>query len=281
MDFLAIGSLSSYVKSLEMQNKWSMKKASGDFTPKESHKNKYEIMNEAFKKSYYATKEDDKNDETLKAIQNKINQGSKLTLSEMRYLQSKDPVLYQKLRNLEHEKKSYEKELKRCKTKDDVERLKTSKVCESLSAINAVKNNPNIPQSVKLGIAAEECRRLSELNKVSAKFEKSESYHRLPTEAELRKAEHDVKKAEENERINAGKVEKAEENSKTEETKNDEDAEECESAESEADKDMTRIKAENTPEARKAKQSKVKAVYTRAFESDAAIDFNPVLNNKA
>lgn len=280
MDFLMIGSLNRYIKNIGLTQKWERKKETNDFTNDEK-KTALERKNEMFKKTYMEQKEKDDNGETLSNIRNKINAGAKLTPDEMKYLQVKDPQLYQKLKDLENEKKKYEKDLKKCKTKEDVEKLKFSKISAAISSINAVKNNPNIPESYKLEVAAFESRRLNEFDKITAKFVKSGEYDKLPTEAEKRKAEQDIKEAEaaETEKIlhnDAEETKKSENTDNEKETEKPEDSETASKAETGEkqvktdvvenapelqNKEITRSEAESTPQAKKLKHAK--AVYKK------------------
>lgn len=270
MDFLMINSVNSYVKGIDMKNRWQQKKEKADFS-EDYTLNERQRKNEMFKKSYMEQRENDNEDKTLSAINNKIAVGSKLTPDEMKYLQVKNPTLYQKLKDLEKEKKQYEEDLKKCRTKEDVDKLKMSKISSSLSAINSVKNNPNIPESKKLEIAAQEQRRLNELGEIEAKFIKSGEYAKLPTEEEKAKAEKDMREAEENLReVSADKTteEKTASKSETEpEDKKDipenQNAEEIATGTDKTDHEekLTVTEAELTPEAKKVKRAKAKAAY--------------------
>lgn len=281
MDFLMINSISNYIKSIGMQNKWQQKKKSGDFTPDETL-NEKQRLNDQFKKSYMEQKENDTTDEVLASIHTKIQMGSKLTADEMKYLQSKDPTSYQKLKSLEAEKKQYEHELKKCRTKEDVQKMKMSKVASSLTAINSVKNNPNIPDGAKLEVAMHEQTRLSAMNKITDKFVKSGEYANLPTEAERYKAEKDLKEAEEAEKIKVVKND-SDPDKKNEVDKADSDSIKNDDNEYKIDDNakpikaniknesageehtLTRVEAEQTSEAQKLKRSKAKSAYIKSI----------------
>lgn len=303
MDFSKIGSLSGYVKNMKLKTKWNHKKETNDFES-QSKKSELQRKNEAFKASYLKQREENKGDETLNKINNKIASGAELTANEMKYLQTKNPILYQKLLANEAEKKNYEKELKKCKTKDEVEKLKMSKATKALSAISAVKNNPNIPEGTKLAVAQGEMNRLQELEKIAHKFEKSSEYAKLPTDAEKRKEEADLAEAKRNEAKKlyediknncADKTEKSETEDKTESTeKVDTEENKTEVVSDEkatyektqiktdvevktADDEMTKVEAELTPEAQKLKRSRARAAYELA-EKDFAHEI--FYNNK-
>lgn len=255
MDFTSIGSLTGYVKNIKLQSKWRQKKNSGNFTPDNS-KCENRRKNEQFIQSYKEQQENNQKDETLSTIRTKINSGVKLTPDEMQYLQTKDPATYQKIKNLENEKIAYERELKRCKTKEGVQKLKLSRVTASMSAINSVKNNPNIPKGTKLAVAMEEQRKTEALNKIENKFVKSGEYAKLPDKTEVNKVEKDMQKADENERSERTENIKTifnneEEKYKTEESLINDDK-------------ITKFEAEQTQEAKKVKRSKAKKAYLKS-----------------
>lgn len=283
MDFLMINSVNSYVKGLDMKGRWRQKKEKADFS-EDYTLNERQRKNEMFKKSYMEQRENDDSDKTLSAINNKIAVGSKLTPDEMKYLQVKNPTLYQKLKDIEKEKKQYEEDLKKCRTKEDVDKLKMSKISSSLSAINSVKNNPNIPESKKLEIAAQEQRRLNELGEIEAKFIKSGEYAKLPTEEEKAKAEKDMREAEENLReVSADSKDetKTETEPRYEYKKDipenpDEEAVTADAPKTDHEEKLTVTEAELTPEAKKVKRARAKAAYKSPDDdsSEQKIIFN-------
>lgn len=121
----------------------------------------------------------------MNAVTAKLNSGQKLSSSEMEYLKSKDPELYNKAVQIEAERKAYEEKLKNCKTKEDVQRLQTLSLSTSMAKINSVVNNPNIPKGKKLEMIQDESRKVKAINDATAKFVKSAAYAKLPTDAEL------------------------------------------------------------------------------------------------
>lgn len=287
MNFLMINSVNSYVKGLDMKNRWSQKKEKADFS-EDYTLNERQRKNEMFKKSYMEQRENDNEDKTLSAINNKVAVGSKLTPDEMKYLQVKNPALYQKLKDIEKEKKQYEEDLKKCKTKEDVDKLKMSKISSSLSAINSVKNNPNIPESKKLEIAAQEQRRLNELGEIEAKFIKSGEYAKLPTEEEKAKAEKDMREAEEN--ITDVKPDKtAEEKTVSKSGTESEDKKDIPESrhtekvaastdKTDREKKLTVTEAELTPEAKKVKRARAKSAYR--ISDDSSSEHQVIFNTK-
>jgi len=293
MDLNKIGSLSAYMKNFQLENKWTQKKKTGDLGS-ESKKTEMQRKNEQFKAQYYNQREQNPEDETLKSINNKIATGTKLTPDEMKYLQSKNPALYQQLKNEELEEKAFEDKLKNCKTKDEVEKLKFEKTSKAMSSVNSVKSNPNIPEGTKAAIAGAEMRKLQKINNIVAKFVKSGEYSKLPTEAEVHKVEKEIAEAKQNQ---------TEEILRTENPSDNKEVETKVSTTENADVEKTLIKntsdndnektpapktektlseAENSREAEKIKRSKAKKAYAEAENNFNVIqpDVSHIFNSK-
>lgn len=278
MDFSTIGSVTSYMKSMELETKFKKKKAEGDLGPQSRKKTELEIKNEQFKAEYMRRQEENEDDDKmLTDINNKIAVDQELTPEEMRYLQNKNPSLYQKVKNIENEKKQYEKDLKNCKTKEEVERLKMNKVSSALSAIKSAESDPNLPESARLAVAQGELRRMNALNKISAKFVESGEYEKLPAEQEVRDVEKQLKEAEQAEEekvLDAYETENAETAGDTSETEN-ENKELTENAPENTREDKpTKTEIELSPEAQKIKRSKAKKAYDEVKEKYISKNIN-------
>lgn len=294
MNFNMIQSLNSYTRNMEMQMKWQKRKDSSDFTA--DGKMKLDLISRQAEEIRQA--QADGSAKLSSQIRSKLANGKKLTIEEMEYLQKNDPQLYQKVKSIEAEQKNYENELKRCKTKEEVQRVRTNHAAASLSTVNNIKNNPNIPEGKKLELIWQEHMKNQALEEVTKEFVESGKYAKLPTEAEKAEAEKELKEAKEAElgiEDPAEEVEekdKAEADSETDSTKEDRPADsikearpadgaESSSAESQAGKvkkamvdeavqssraalqkhEMTRMEAETTPEALKVKRAKARAAY--------------------
>lgn len=86
---------------------------------------------------------------------------------------------------IQSEKEAYERELRNCKTKEDVDRLKVSKINGYLTEVKSVSNNPNIPDGAKLGLIEKILKKVMGIQKVHMEFVESGRYKNLPTEEEL------------------------------------------------------------------------------------------------
>lgn len=270
MDFSTIGSVTSYMKSMELETKFKKKKAEGDLGSQSRKKTELEIKNEQFKAEYmHRQEENEDDDKMLTDINNKIAVDQELTPEELRYLQNKNPSLYQKVKNIENEKKQYEKDLKNCKTKEEVERLKMNKVSSALSAIKSAESDPNLPESAKLAVAQGELRRMNALNKILAKFVERGEYDKLPAEQEVLEVEKQLKEAEQAEEekvFDVSETENAKKAGDTSETES-ENKEFTENAPENISEDKpTKAEIELSPEAQKIKRSKAKKAYDEVKE---------------
>ena len=274
MDFSVMQSIGMYTKNMEMQMKWKQKKANNDFTADGSTKLSDPTARQA---EEIREAQADGSSKLSAQIRTKLAVGKKLTREEMDYLQKNDPQTYQKARAIEEEQKSYEEELKRCRTKEDVQRVKMNHTAASLSTVNNVKNNPAIPEGAKLGIMWQELMKTRALEETMGEFVKSGRYAQLPTEAEKAEAEKALKEAKEAELGMEDSVESTEKADNDGKEVNEDRAPEGISEDAGKDislhgsvqrnravlqeRRMTVAEAETTPEALKVKRARARAAY--------------------
>lgn len=277
MNFFSIQNMNNYTKNMEMQMKWQKKKATGDFTADGSTK-----LNDPIRKQAEEIRKSrqDGSAKLSAQIDLKLKSGQKLTADEMDYLQKTDPQKYQKIKAMEAEQENYERELKKCKTKEEVQRVKMAHTATSLNAVNNIKNNPVIPEEKKLELIMQEHYKNKALETSTREFVESGKYAALPTEAEKAKAEKDLQEAKEaelgidNPSEKVGEEETAEpDNTEAAETTEANKAAEAEQVLQEKatmemakkdirnEREMTRMEAETTPEAMKVKRARAKAAY--------------------
>ena len=185
-------SLNHIRKNGNLERKWEERKQKGYSTDGLTERQKDNV---AFIKSYKEQQEMHPEDKEMQKITNKIYAGSKLTEQEMQYLQKKNPVLYQKMRAMEAEAKQYEEEIKNCKTKDEVQRVRMNKINSSVANIRSVESNPNISDADKLAFAQAEQVKMREIEKITTKFIESGEYASLPTDAEKFQTEKELAEA--------------------------------------------------------------------------------------
>ncbi len=272
MNFSSIQSLNSYTKNMEMQMKWQKRKDTSDFSADGSTtiddwvKNQADQIRQANK---------DGSSKLQAQIDLKLKCGQSLTAEEMEYLRKTDPEAYQHVKSMQAEQKQYEEELKRCKTKDEVERVKMFHTASSLNAVNNIMHNPEIPEGKKFELVMREHAKNAALQQSTKEFVESGKYAKLPTEAERLKAEKDLKEAKEAEQhIDDPTQDTVEEVIEKSKERGEEEPEPSKAREELIEdakdvisqREMTRAEAELTPEAQKVKRARAQAAYKAAAD---------------
>lgn len=192
--FMISGSINTYLKNIKLKQNWQFKK---DNNMMNSHMTVEEWQEKQKEKIGFLPPEPQ--DSSMAAIENKIHSGQSLTAQEKEYLQGKNPELLKKAEENERVQKNFEQELRQCRTKEDVQRLRMKYINASITKLNAICNNPNIPESEKLEISWEENGKVMAMQNTLVKFIKKGIYQKLPTEAEklaVEKQKADQEKAE-------------------------------------------------------------------------------------
>lgn len=118
MAMMLISSMSEYIKGLSMQHKW-----------RERKDNPYmEKGKDSACAVYKKQVEDQLRQQKLSAIHGKMKAGLRLTGMDMEYLRRYAPELYKKAAQIEKEREEYRRELEKCKTKEEVQRLNMQKL---------------------------------------------------------------------------------------------------------------------------------------------------------
>lgn len=263
--------------------KWQQRKSSGDYLTKGYSGTKESQKDQELQDPQSRLLESMKPDESAsmrQQISTKMMAGKRLSSAEMEYLKENDPQTYQKARTIEMEREAYERRLKQCRTKEEVQRVKFSQAASSLATVKNVESNPSIPKGQKLALIMQELHKFNAMSDTDRAYMQSKDYQSLPTEAEKRKAEEELEKAEKAEmgiedRTDDSAEETADSTNKeaVEEAKTESRAPE-ESAPTEtelkaakravAGQEKTRMEAEVTPEARKVRRAKAQAAYAQS-----------------
>lgn len=118
-------------------------------------------------------------------IYNKLKSGGTLTPDEISYLKEHDPEALSKYEEAQAEKKAYERQLKGCKTKEEVERLKLNRMGNFAAKAKSIVNDPYIPKSKKLELMNQLNNEVCVIRDAHHEFTKSRAYQELPTEEEV------------------------------------------------------------------------------------------------
>lgn len=172
------GTVRDAVKLAELDNKWKQKKNSAEkmkkeLTPEERQIQRYQEDAEKMRES-----------RQMAALDAKLEAGAGLTPEEIAYLRKNHPLKYKDYLETKEEQKHYKEELEACETKDDVEKLKMTKLGEFAAECKSVANNPNIPEGKKVELLGKILKKIAGVEKVHTEFVKSLRYQSLPTEEE-------------------------------------------------------------------------------------------------
>ena len=183
VDMLMIaGTIRQSVQMATMNTLIEEKKVKG-FVKKKEDLTPEERMLEQFKEQAAQNKEA----EVANGIANKVMSGKTLSSEEIEYLQQKNPELLKKYREMQEEMKAYERQLRNCKTKEEVERVRVNKVNGYLAQAKSISHNAVIPKAEKKAMLEQIMARLTNMEKVHVKFVKSVEYKELPKEQEIAK----------------------------------------------------------------------------------------------
>lgn len=280
-------SVNSYLKNMDMQNKWEQKQRTGNYKA-DGIKTASEWV-EKQKDSFNKKEQGNGNDSVLDSIKNKMYYGGTLTASELKYLRSKDEMAYQRALAAENERKIYEHELRMCRTKEDVQRYKMHHTAYAAKRVSSAMSDASMSEDDKLDAVMGDYQKMSAINKAERDFIRSGEYSRLPSQAEKLKAERDLKRAQKEESRAAAekRAEKEAEASERAEKARQKRAETKAKAEGKKVKGLnkknkkfkakkaryTTAQAQNTNEARKIRRANARADYeaTKGYAERAVI----------
>lgn len=174
-----VGSIRNTVNLAVMDSKWQQKKKNGGVLKEEMDPQARQIMQ--YKEDLAKMRES----KQMASIDAKLNSGGLLTPEEITYFQNKCPEKYREYVELKNEREAYKRQMESCKTKEEVEKLKLSKMNSFLAEAKSVKNNPNIPEGKKKELMEKILRRTMGIQDEYMEFVRSGRYKELPTEEEL------------------------------------------------------------------------------------------------
>ena len=175
------GTIKNAVKLQFLENKWQQKK--NDINAKKPIK---EMTHEERMLADFQKQVEKERESNLHAdLYNKLKSGGKLTSEEISYLEQNDPEALRKYREDQAEKEAYERELKNCKTKDEVDRVKMNKLGNFAAQAKKITTDPYIPLDKKVELMNQLNDKLCRVNQAHMEFLDSQQYRDMPTEAEL------------------------------------------------------------------------------------------------
>lgn len=165
---LISGSISKYVKSMSLEIK---------------ARQKIQEQTDPLKKQLLEQVQEDKVKMQMASIRGKLQTGKKLSSEELDFLREKSPDLYKKAVEAEQARRDYERRLRNCKTKEDVQRLNASVNLEFVSQVKAIKGS-NMSKSAKTAAMQTIQMKQAAMQDSHVTFVASADYAQLPTEKE-------------------------------------------------------------------------------------------------
>lgn len=124
-------------------------------------------------------------------IDTKLQAGRELTAEEIEYLKRNDPEALKEYEEVKRERESYKKQLKNCKSKEEVEKLKMTKMGHYMAEAKEITNDPYIPKAKKYQLMKKMLKKTSAVETEQEKFLQSLGYAKLSDEEkEAGKKEH-------------------------------------------------------------------------------------------
>ncbi len=183
--FMVSGTIKSAVNLAQMDQKWQQKKA----RPTKQERNRELTAQEQQLQQYQEDLERMREQSRQAEITNKLKAGYTLTNEEITYLRRNDPEALKEYEEVKQERAAYEKQLKSCKSKEETEKLKLTKMGSFLAETKTISNDPYIPKSKKLQLLEKLQEKAAGVQAVHQDFTETLRYQQLPeSEDERRKA---------------------------------------------------------------------------------------------
>ena len=97
-------------------------------------------------------------------------------------LKKNDPDALKEYEEVQRERASYKKQLKDCKSKEEVEKLKMTKMGHYMAEAKEITNDPYIPKAKKYELMQKMLKKTSAIEAEQEKFLQSSRYAKLPDE---------------------------------------------------------------------------------------------------
>ncbi len=135
-------------------------------------------------KQYREDAEQMRKSNQMASIDTKLKSGGQLTPEEQEYLKQNKPDAYREYQEIKQEREAYRRQLKSCKTKEDVEKLKLNKMGNFMAEAKKTANNSVIPKDKKKALMEKLLKKTMGLQEEHIAFTKTAQYQNLPDEEE-------------------------------------------------------------------------------------------------
>lgn len=233
--FTMAGTIKNSVRMAALDQKWQQKKNSfGQDKKKLAEMTAEERQLQDFREQAEQMRKSQKHAN----IDAKLAAGEELTPEEIEYLRQNNPQALKDYEDTQKERESYKRALRNCRTKEEVERLKYTKMGQFMAEAKKISSNACIPKGKKVALLKRILQQATAVEDEHKEFLKTSRYASLPTEEEAREAEKAEKEQRKAENTGADETENTEEVKDTDA----EDAEETKNSDEEDTKDTRRKK---------------------------------------
>lgn len=237
--FTMAGTIKRSVRMAALDQKWQQKKNSfGQDKKKLTEMTAEERQLQDFREQAEQMRKSQKHAN----IDAKLAAGEELTPEEIEYLRQNNPQALKDYEDTQRERENYKRALRNCRTKEEVERLKYTKMGQFMAEAKKISSNACIPKGKKVALLKRILQQATAVEDEHKEFLKTSRYASLPTEEEAREAEKAEKEQREAETTGADETENTEEVKDTDA----EDAEGTKDSDAEGTKDTGAESADHT-----------------------------------
>lgn len=202
--FTMAGTIKRSVRMAALDQKWQQKKNSfGQDKKKLTEMTAEERQLQDFREQAEQMRKSQKHAN----IDAKLAAGEELTPEEIEYLRQNNPQALKDYEDTQKERESYKRALRNCRTKEEVERLKYTKMGQFMAEAKKISSNACIPKGKKVALLKRILQQATAVEDEHREFLKTSRYASLPTEEEAREAEKAEKEQREAENIGADETE--------------------------------------------------------------------------
>lgn len=202
--FTMAGTIKRSVRMAALDQKWQQKKNSfGQDKKKLAEMTAEERQLQDFREQAEQMRKSQKHAN----IDAKLAAGEELTPEEIEYLRQNNPQALKDYEDTQKERESYKRALRNCRTKEDVERLKYTKMGQFMAEAKKISSNACIPKGKKVALLKRILQQATAVEDEHKEFLKTSRYASLPTEEEAREAEKAEKEQREAENTGADETE--------------------------------------------------------------------------
>ena len=237
--FTMAGTIKRSVRMAALDQKWQQKKNSfGQDKKKLTEMTAEERQLQDFREQAEQMRKSQKHAN----IDAKLAAGEELTPEEIEYLRQNNPQALKDYEDTQRERENYKRAFRNCRTKEEVERLKYTKMGQFMAEAKKISSNACIPKGKKVALLKRILQQATAVEDEHKEFLKTSRYASLPTEEEAREAEKAEKEQREAETTGADETENTEEVKDTDA----EDAEGTKNSDAEGTKDTGAESADHT-----------------------------------